>query len=110
VDFCVVLIGLTLFTTEIPEQEEGIQSVSPVHTLRIVRVARIIKTVAALPGLQTMLNALVNSALQLFEVMALNFFCLLVFALFGLEIYMGKLRNKCVLIRGGIEDPEHFPI
>jgi hypothetical protein len=28
--------------------------------------------------------------------MTLTIFCLMVFALFALQVYMGELRNKCV--------------
>ena len=44
-----------------------------------------------------MINALMNSMVQLVEVMALTFFCLCIFALFALEVYMGKLHQVCVL-------------
>lgn len=43
-----------------------------------------------------MINALLSSVVQLLEVMALTLFCLMIFALFALEVYMGKLRHKCV--------------
>jgi hypothetical protein len=47
-------------------------------------------------GLKTIINALLHSFKQLFEVMTLTIFCLMVFALFALQVYMGELRNKCV--------------
>lgn len=49
-----------------------------------------------LPGLKTIINALLNSIKQLVEVMTLTVFCLMVFALFALQVYMGVLKNKCV--------------
>jgi hypothetical protein len=47
-------------------------------------------------GLKTIINALLHSFRQLAEVMTLTIFCLMVFALFALQVYMGELRNKCV--------------
>ncbi|KAF4532982.1 hypothetical protein B566_EDAN000671 [Ephemera danica] len=47
--------------------------------------------------LKTIINALLHSFKQLAEVMTLTVFCLMVFALFALQVYMGELRNKCVL-------------
>ncbi|KAK8392889.1 hypothetical protein O3P69_013130 [Scylla paramamosain] len=47
-------------------------------------------------GLKTIINALLNSIKQLVEVMTLTVFCLMVFALFALQVYMGVLKNKCV--------------
>ncbi|KAF5282508.1 hypothetical protein FQA39_LY04915 [Lamprigera yunnana] len=48
-------------------------------------------------SLKTIINALLHSFKQLAEVMTLTIFCLMVFALFALQVYMGELRNKCVL-------------
>ena len=36
--------------------------------------------------------------------MTLTVFCLMVFALFALQVYMGQLRNKCIM-----ELPEEAP-
>jgi hypothetical protein len=46
------------------------------------------------------INALLNAMVQLLEVMLLTIFCLCIFALFALEVYMGKLHQVCVLIKG----------
>ncbi|XP_060878279.1 sodium channel protein 60E isoform X3 [Metopolophium dirhodum] len=66
--------------------------------LRTFRVLRALKTVSIMPGLKTIINALLHSFRQLAEVMTLTIFCLMVFALFALQVYMGELRNKCVMI------------
>jgi len=50
-----------------------------------------------LAGLRTIINALLKSMRQLVEVMTLIVFCLSVLALFALQVYMGELRNKCVV-------------
>jgi len=47
-----------------------------------------------------MINALMNAIIQLMEVMLLTFFCLCIFSLFALEIFMGKFHQVCVLIKG----------
>ncbi|XP_065337432.1 sodium channel protein 60E isoform X5 [Cloeon dipterum] len=64
--------------------------------LRTFRVLRALKTVSIMPGLKTIINALLHSFRQLAEVMTLTIFCLMVFALFALQVYMGELRNKCI--------------
>jgi len=64
--------------------------------LRTFRVLRALKTISIMPGLKTIINALLHSFKQLAEVMTLTIFCLMVFALFALQVYMGELRNKCV--------------
>lgn len=49
-----------------------------------------------LPGLKTIVGALIQSVKKLADVMVLTVFCLSVFALIGLQLFMGNLRNKCV--------------
>ncbi|XP_067130873.1 sodium channel protein 1 brain-like [Centruroides vittatus] len=65
--------------------------------LRTFRVLRALKTVSILPGLKTIVNAMLCSIRMLAEVMTLTVFCLMVFALLALQLYMGVLRQKCVL-------------
>ncbi|XP_039225757.1 sodium channel protein type 8 subunit alpha isoform X8 [Crotalus tigris] len=48
-------------------------------------------------GLKTIVGALVQSVKKLSDVMILTVFCLSVFALIGLQLFMGNLRNKCVV-------------
>lgn len=54
--------------------------------LRTFRVLRALKTVSIMPGLKTIINALLHSFRQLAEVMTLTIFCLMVFALFALQV------------------------
>lgn len=49
-------------------------------------------------GLKTIVGALIQSVKKLRDVMILTVFCLSVFALIGLQLFMGNLRQKCVLI------------
>lgn len=43
------------------------------------------------------MGALIQSVKKLSDVMILTVFCLSVFALIGLQLFMGNLRNKCVV-------------
>lgn len=47
-------------------------------------------------GLKTIVGALFQSVKKLGDVMILTVFCLSVFALVGLQLFMGILRNKCI--------------
>lgn len=47
-------------------------------------------------GLKTIVGALIQSVKKLSDVMILTLFCLSVFALVGLQLFMGCLRTKCV--------------
>ncbi|XP_076332243.1 sodium channel protein para-like isoform X6 [Tachypleus tridentatus] len=66
--------------------------------LRTFRVLRALKTVAIIPGLKTIVGAVIESVKNLKDVIILTVFSLSVFALLGLQIYMGVLTQKCVEI------------
>ncbi|XP_033123000.1 sodium channel protein 1 brain-like [Anneissia japonica] len=64
--------------------------------LRAFRVLRALKTISVVPGLKSIINALLRSMKMLGEVMLLTFFVLSIFALLSLQVYMGTLKQKCV--------------
>lgn len=49
-----------------------------------------------MPGLKTIVGAVIESVKNLRDVIILTMFSLSVFALMGLQIYMGVLTQKCV--------------
>ncbi|KAK9539343.1 hypothetical protein VZT92_004453 [Zoarces viviparus] len=67
-----------------------------VSALRTFRVLRALKTISVIPGLKTIVGALIQSVRKLADVMILTVFCLSVFALIGLQLFMGLLRQKCI--------------
>uniref|UniRef100_A0A452SR07 Sodium voltage-gated channel alpha subunit 3 n=1 Tax=Ursus americanus TaxID=9643 RepID=A0A452SR07_URSAM len=71
-------------------------SLGNVSALRTFRVLRALKTISVIPGLKTIVGALIQSVKKLSDVMILTVFCLSVFALIGLQLFMGNLRNKCL--------------
>ncbi|ELT95078.1 hypothetical protein CAPTEDRAFT_210954 [Capitella teleta] len=64
--------------------------------LRTFRVLRALKTVAVVPGLKTIVGALMEAVRRLRDVMILSVFVLAIFALVGLQIYQGALKLKCI--------------
>lgn len=48
------------------------------------------------PGLKTIVAALIQSVKKMVDVMILTVFALSVFALVGLQLFMGNLRQKCI--------------
>ncbi|KAL3999274.1 lysyl oxidase-like protein 2/3/4 [Sarotherodon galilaeus] len=87
-DFSVILMA---YVTEFVD-------VGNVSALRTFRVLRALKTISVIPGLKTIVGALIQSVKKLSDVMILTVFCLSVFALIGLQLFMGNLRQKCVRI------------
>uniref|UniRef100_G3TLD9 Sodium channel protein n=1 Tax=Loxodonta africana TaxID=9785 RepID=G3TLD9_LOXAF len=67
-----------------------------VSGLRTFRVLRALKTVSVIPGLKVIAGALIHSVKKLADVTILTIFCLSVFALVGLQLFKGNLKNKCV--------------
>ncbi|NXM76448.1 SCN5A protein, partial [Serilophus lunatus] len=67
-----------------------------VSGLRSFRVLRALKTISVVPGLKIIVGALVQSVKKLANVMILTVFCLSVFALIGLQLFKGSLRQKCI--------------
>uniref|UniRef100_A0A4W5JTC4 Sodium channel protein n=1 Tax=Hucho hucho TaxID=62062 RepID=A0A4W5JTC4_9TELE len=87
-DFCVIVMA---YVTEFV-------NLGNVSALRTFRVLRALKTISVIPGLKTIVGALIQSVKKLSDVMILTVFCLSVFALVGLQLFMGNLRNKCLRI------------
>ncbi|CAJ1080118.1 sodium channel protein type 4 subunit alpha A [Xyrichtys novacula] len=67
-----------------------------VSALRTFRVLRALKTITVIPGLKTIVGALIQSVKKMVDVMILTVFALAVFALVGLQLFMGNLRQKCI--------------
>ncbi|KAI5609746.1 sodium channel protein type 4 subunit alpha A isoform X1 [Silurus asotus] len=67
-----------------------------VSALRTFRVLRALKTITVIPGLKTIVGALIQSVKKMVDVMILTNFALAVFALVGLQLFMGNLRHKCI--------------
>ncbi|XP_061442983.1 sodium channel protein type 5 subunit alpha-like isoform X1 [Rhineura floridana] len=85
-DFCVIVMA---YITEFVD-------LGNVSALRTFRVLRALKTISVISGLKTIVGALIQSVKKLADVMILTVFCLSVFALIGLQLFMGNLRHKCV--------------
>ncbi|XP_023777741.1 sodium channel protein type 5 subunit alpha-like [Cyanistes caeruleus] len=76
-------------------------NVGNVSVLRTFRVLRTLKAISVIPGLKVIVNSLVESVKKLVDVLILTVFCLSVFALIGLQLFMGNLKSKCVLKGAG---------
>nr|AUY61917.1 sodium channel Nav2 [Lethenteron camtschaticum] len=66
--------------------------------LSALRAFRALKMIAILPALKTIVGAIFKSAGLLLNVMLLMVFALIIISLFGLQIFRGVLRQKCVIL------------
>ncbi|XP_044859349.1 sodium channel protein type 4 subunit alpha-like isoform X3 [Mauremys mutica] len=83
-----IVIVITYVSLFLPKQK--------VSFLRIFRLLRSLKAISVIPELKVIVNALIQSIKKLADVMILTVFCLSVFALVGVQLFMGNLKMKCV--------------
>ncbi|XP_028433242.1 calcium channel, voltage-dependent, N type, alpha 1B subunit, a isoform X3 [Perca flavescens] len=68
------------------------------RTLRAVRVLRPLKLVSGIPSLQVVLKSIMKAMVPLLQIGLLLFFAILMFAIIGLDFYMGKFHRTCFRI------------
>ncbi|XP_046575623.1 sodium channel protein para-like isoform X6 [Haliotis rubra] len=88
---------LDFFVISIAYLTMWIKVLGNLSALRTFRVLRALKTVAVIPGLKTIVGALLEAVRRLRDVMILTVFVLSIFALVGMQLYSGGLRQKCVM-------------
>ncbi|XP_058457328.1 sodium channel protein para isoform X43 [Malaya genurostris] len=93
---CILMIMPASPTVESTEYVTMGIDLGNLAALRTFRVLRALKTVAIVPGLKTIVGAVIESVKNLRDVIILTMFSLSVFALMGLQIYMGVLTQKCI--------------
>ncbi|CAL8384837.1 unnamed protein product, partial [Gadus morhua 'NCC'] len=92
-DFVVVLTGI--LTTV------GADRGLDLRTLRAVRVLRPLKLVSGIPSLQVVLKSIMKAMVPLLQIGLLLFFAIVMFAIIGVEFYMGKFHTTCFTIDTG---------
>ncbi|MED6243752.1 Voltage-dependent N-type calcium channel subunit alpha-1B, partial [Ataeniobius toweri] len=65
------------------------------RTLRAVRVLRPLKLVSGIPSLQVVLKSIMKAMVPLLQIGMLLFFAILMFAIIGLDFYIGKFHRTC---------------
>uniref|UniRef100_A0A4W6G325 Voltage-dependent N-type calcium channel subunit alpha n=1 Tax=Lates calcarifer TaxID=8187 RepID=A0A4W6G325_LATCA len=78
------------------------------RTLRAVRVLRPLKLVSGIPSLQVVLKSIMKAMVPLLQIGLLLFFAILMFAIIGLDFYMGKFHRTCFRKDTG-EQAAEFP-
>uniref|UniRef100_A0A8C6KMH2 Voltage-dependent N-type calcium channel subunit alpha-1B n=1 Tax=Nothobranchius furzeri TaxID=105023 RepID=A0A8C6KMH2_NOTFU len=84
-DFVVVLTGILA----------TVGSDFDLRTLRAVRVLRPLKLVSGIPSLQVVLKSIMKAMVPLLQIGLLLFFAIVIFAIVGMEFYMGKFHHSC---------------
>mmetsp|Transcript_7040 Transcript_7040/g.10352 ORF Transcript_7040/g.10352 Transcript_7040/m.10352 type:complete len:1813 (+) Transcript_7040:1-5439(+) len=74
----------------------AVPGVANYSALRSLRALRPLRTVNGIPGLKTIVNALIQSIPPFLNVVALLFFFFFIFGILALQLWTGVLRNRCV--------------
>ncbi|XP_041417801.1 voltage-dependent L-type calcium channel subunit alpha-1D isoform X2 [Xenopus laevis] len=105
-DFVIVIVGLFSVVLEqltTKEEEEDNHSTGKsggfdVKALRAFRVLRPLRLVSGVPSLQVVLNSIIKAMVPLLHIALLVLFVIIIYAIIGLELFVGKMHKSCYLI------------
>uniref|UniRef100_A0A3P8QM64 Voltage-dependent L-type calcium channel subunit alpha n=1 Tax=Astatotilapia calliptera TaxID=8154 RepID=A0A3P8QM64_ASTCA len=110
-DFVIVVIGLFSVALEFLTKEEkgevegdnhasmhghgGKPGGFDVKALRAFRVLRPLRLVSGVPSLQVVLNSIIKAMVPLLHIALLVLFVIIIYAIIGLELFIGKMHATC---------------
>ena len=71
---------------------------SNVSALRVIRVLRPLRTLSMFPGMRVLIGTMIRSVPMIANVMLFCVFFFTIFGIFGLQVFMGTLRNRCFTV------------
>ncbi|XP_048355524.1 voltage-dependent L-type calcium channel subunit alpha-1C isoform X3 [Sphaerodactylus townsendi] len=102
-DFIIVVVGLFSAILEQATKADGVNSIGgkgagfDVKALRAFRVLRPLRLVSGVPSLQVVLNSIIKAMVPLLHIALLVLFVIIIYAIIGLELFMGKMHKTCYL-------------
>uniref|UniRef100_A0A6Q2YAL9 Voltage-dependent L-type calcium channel subunit alpha n=1 Tax=Esox lucius TaxID=8010 RepID=A0A6Q2YAL9_ESOLU len=108
-DFVIVIVGLfsviletmthkatgeAATTHHVPGKPGGLD----VKALRAFRVLRPLRLVSGVPSLQIVLNSIMKAMLPLLHIALLVLFVIIIYAIIGLELFIGRMHKTCYYI------------
>ncbi|KAJ7334442.1 Voltage-dependent L-type calcium channel subunit alpha-1D [Desmophyllum pertusum] len=92
-DFTVVVVGII----SIPKVSKllTLSDTMDVKALRAVRVLRPLKLISGVPSLQVVMKSIVRAMVPLLQIALLVLFCILIYAIIGLEFLKDKFHTTC---------------
>uniref|UniRef100_A0A3P9NQ46 Voltage-dependent L-type calcium channel subunit alpha n=1 Tax=Poecilia reticulata TaxID=8081 RepID=A0A3P9NQ46_POERE len=85
-DFVIVVIGLF-----------SVPGGFDVKALRAFRVLRPLRLVSGVPSLQVVLNSIIKAMVPLLHIALLVLFVIIIYAIIGLELFIGKMHATCYI-------------
>ncbi|XP_053326031.1 voltage-dependent L-type calcium channel subunit alpha-1D [Spea bombifrons] len=104
-DFVIVIVGL--FSVALEQLNFGAKEVDGVNhsvgksggfdvkALRAFRVLRPLRLVSGVPSLQVVLNSIIKAMVPLLHIALLVLFVIIIYAIIGLELFVGKMHKSC---------------
>lgn len=93
-DFVIVFVGL--FTVILEHLSPSAKNAGfDVKALRAFRVLRPLRLVSGVPSLQVVLNSIIKAMVPLLHIALLVLFMIIIYAIIGLELFMGKMHKTC---------------
>ncbi|CAL8402352.1 unnamed protein product, partial [Arctogadus glacialis] len=102
-DFVIVVIGLFSVVLEVlTKDEKAEEAAAPgggfdVKALRAFRVLRPLRLVSGVPSLQVVLNSIIKAMVPLLHIALLVLFVIIIYAIIGLELFIGKMHATCYI-------------
>jgi len=100
-DFIIVLFSWIPLIASIIEADSGASNLSSLKLFRTVRVLRPLRVISISPRLRTMVKAIFASFKQIMEILVFFVATLGVFAIIGMALFQGKLRQRCAVMNTG---------
>ncbi|XP_056158125.1 calcium channel, voltage-dependent, L type, alpha 1D subunit, a [Lampris incognitus] len=114
-DFVIVVIGLFSVVLEVLTKDEKVEvegaALHPsmhghggkpggfdVKALRAFRVLRPLRLVSGVPSLQVVLNSIIKAMVPLLHIALLVLFVIIIYAIIGLELFIGKMHATCFIL------------
>ncbi|XP_028308683.1 voltage-dependent L-type calcium channel subunit alpha-1D isoform X5 [Gouania willdenowi] len=108
-DFVIVIVGLFSVVLEMitKDADSGSQSGGKpgpfdVKALRAFRVLRPLRLVSGVPSLQVVLNSIIKAMVPLLHIALLVLFVIIIYAIIGLELFIGKMHATCYVLKTGV--------
>ncbi|XP_056628678.1 voltage-dependent L-type calcium channel subunit alpha-1D [Triplophysa dalaica] len=100
-DFVIVIVGLFSVVLELLTKDRDLSGGKPggfdVKALRAFRVLRPLRLVSGVPSLQVVLNSIIKAMVPLLHIALLVLFVIIIYAVIGLELFIGKMHATCYL-------------
>ena len=66
------------------------------NSIRVVRILRPLRTINSVPGMRGLVMTLLNSLPQMFNILILFMFTLVIFGTVGIQLFQGSFIGRCI--------------